>query len=94
VTEDQIVKRRVQLLEAEVDGELVALDVDQGNCYGFNATATRVWAMLDEPKRVSELRDALLEQYEVDPETCERELIALLQDLESQGLLELERAAA
>ncbi|HEY0112009.1 MAG TPA: PqqD family protein [Allosphingosinicella sp.] len=94
MTEDQIVKRRVQLLEAEVDGELVALDVDQGNCYGFNATATRVWAMLDEPKRVSELRDALLEQYEVDPETCERELIALLQDLESQGLLELERAAA
>ena len=94
MTEDVLVARRVGLLEAEVDGELVALDVDQGTCYGFNATATRIWSLIEAPKRVSELRDALLEEYEVDRETCERELSALLAELEKDGLIEMKAPPA
>ena len=92
--EDLLVRRRVGLLEAEVDGELVALDVDQGTCYGFNATATRIWALIEPPKRVSELRDALLEEYDVDAETCASELSALLAELEKDGLIEMKAPPA
>ena len=90
--QDVTVSRRVGLLEAEVDGELVALNVDQGTCYGFNATATRIWGMIEEPKKVSELRDALLAEYDVDPETCERQLSELLAELEGDGLITMEAA--
>ncbi|MFN3387869.1 MAG: PqqD family peptide modification chaperone [Allosphingosinicella sp.] len=89
VGEELIASRRSGLIEAEVDGEMVALHVENGTCYGFNGTATRIWAMLDAPKRVSELRDALLEEYDVDPETCEAQLIALLRELERDGLVAL-----
>ena len=84
-----IVSRRASLLEAEVDGEVVALDVDSGRCYGFNATATEVWKHIAEPMRLSALRDALTDRYEVDAETCELQLRELLAELERDGLVEL-----
>ena len=93
MTDDPLIRRTGELLEAEVDGELVALHVERGTCYGFNGTATRIWALLAEPKRLSELRDALVARYEVDPETCEKQLRALLDELGRDGLVELSAAA-
>jgi hypothetical protein len=92
VTEDLLVKRKEGLIEAEVDGELVALHVENGTCYGFNGTATRIWQMVEEPKRLSELRDALMAEFDVDAETCEQDVRALVKDLESDGLVEVSAA--
>jgi hypothetical protein len=93
VVDNMLVQRRAGLIEAEVDGELVALHVDNGTCYGFNGTATRIWAMIEEPKKLSELRDALVEEYDVAPDVCEAQLLDLLKDLEGDGLVELRTVA-
>ena len=90
MVEDLLVRRRAALLEAEVDGELVGLQVDSGTCYGFNGTATRIWALIEQPKRLSEIREILLGEYDVDPETCEKELRAVLAELEQDGLVALD----
>ena len=90
---DPLVQRSGRLIEAEIDEELIGLDVEQGTCFGFNATATRVWALIETPKRFSELRDALLAEYDVDAATCEAELRSLLAELEADGLVEMEPAA-
>ena len=89
---DPLVRRRGQLIEAEIDDELVGLDVEEGTCFGFNATATRVWSLLETPRRVSELRDALLAEYDVDAAQCEHELHELLRALEQDRLIEIEPA--
>ena len=86
---ETMVHRRGGLIEAEVDGELVALHVDNGACYGFNTTATRIWALIETPKRIGDIRDALMSEYDVDRATCERELDQLLGELEKDGLVEL-----
>ena len=93
LTQDLIVSRRAELIETEVDGELVALHIDNGTCYGFNGTATRIWALIEQPKRLSELREELVREFDVDPETCERQLGELLKELEADGLVELAAAA-
>jgi hypothetical protein len=89
---DLIVRRTGKLIEAEVDGELIGLEVEQGTCFGFNATATRIWSLIETPRRFSELRDSLLAEYDVDSETCEAELHGVLRELEKDGLVELEPA--
>ena len=94
VRDDPWVHRRGGLIEAEVDGELVALHAENGTCYGFNGTATRIWGMIAEDRRVSSLRDALAEQFDVDPDTCEADLRVLLAELEADGLVELRADAA
>jgi hypothetical protein len=74
-------------MEAELGDELVALDANAGNCFGFNSVATSVWRNLEQPKTFEQLRDALLDEYQVEPEQCARELNELLQDLSQKGLV-------
>ncbi len=74
-------------MEADLGGELVALDPNAGECFGFNSVATSVWRNLEKPKSFDELRDALLEEYQVDLEECTRELTELLADLLAKGLV-------
>jgi hypothetical protein len=87
-----MISRRSDMLQAEVAGELVALNVDQGACYGFNPTATRVWALLAEPRSLAQLCDLLTQEYEVDRAACERDVAALLRTLEADGLVEINGA--
>lgn len=94
MTDEDWVHRRDGMIEAHVDGELVGLHIDNGTCYGFNGTATRIWAMIAAPRRVCSLRDELVDAFDVDPETCGRELRALLGELEADGLIELRAAEA
>ena len=89
MAETLMVSRREGLVEAEVDGEIVALHVDKGTCYGFNQTATAVWKLLERPRRLDEICDVLAGEFEVDPGECERDVLALLKDLETDGLIDL-----
>ena len=93
MSQSHLVRRSSELIEAEVDGEIVALHVQSGTCYGSNGTATRIWSLVERPMRIGEIRDALLAEYDVDAATCEEQLMALLGELEGDRLIEIDRAA-
>jgi len=84
---EAIYKRATDLMEADLGDELVALDPNAGECFGFNSVATSVWRLLEEPKNFGQLRDALLDEFEVSPEQCTGELKDLLDDLAAKGLV-------
>jgi hypothetical protein len=75
-------------MEADLGNELVALDPEGGNCFGFNEVATSVWRSLSSPKTFDQLRDELMREYDVSPEQCAAELRDLLDDLRTRGLIE------
>ena len=81
-------RRAVELMEAELGDELVALDAARGECFGFNGPAAAVWRQLAEPKSFQELHAALLAEYDVDGEQCTAELASLLDHLRAKGLVE------
>ena len=83
--------RAVDLMEADVGDELVALDPAEGACFGFNSVATFVWRSLELPRTFEELHNALLAEYDVAPEQCERELRDLLNDLQAKHLITADR---
>jgi hypothetical protein len=86
---DLVAHRLPGLAEAEVDGDLVALHIENGTYYSFNETAARIWALLDRPKSVSELGAALGAEFEVEPQDCAEQILLLLRDLEKDGLVDL-----
>jgi hypothetical protein len=92
LTDSPIIRRKSDLLEAEVEGELIGLHVENGTCYGFNGTATRIWALIEEPKSLDQLCEALSEEFETDAATCRPDVAALLRELQSEGLIEVEGA--
>lgn len=80
-------RRAAELMEAELGDEIVALDAAVGQCFGFNSVAASVWRQLEQPKSFEQLRDALIDEYDVEREQCERELEELLNDLCGKGLV-------
>lgn len=76
-------------ISCEISGEVVILSLRDGIYYGLNAVGAAVWEMLAEPRSVADLRDRLLERYDVGPEECERDLIALVDDLVRHDLVQV-----
>jgi hypothetical protein len=75
-------------MEAEVGDELVALDVQEGSCFGFNHVAASVWRSLSTPKTFNQLREGLLDEFDVSADQCAGELEDLLEDLTAKGLVQ------
>lgn len=82
-------RRTVSLLEADIEQELVALDVQRDLCFGFNGPATVVWKLLQTPRASSELVDLLTAEFDVGRSECEADVSDLLTDLRRHGLVEL-----
>lgn len=87
MTDKALIVRCDDLLEADVNGEIVALHINKGQCYGMNNVASRIWAMLAEPITVAEICAKLGDQYDVDADTCHREVSVLLEDFRREGLI-------
>jgi hypothetical protein len=62
--------------------------------YGVNPVGATVWNLLKEAKTVGQIRDAILNEYEVDALRCEKDLFALLEEMRSEGLIEVRDRAA
>lgn len=75
-------------VSTELEGEAVILHLGDGIYYGLNSVGARLWTLLEEPRAVAELRDALVAEYEVDAETAERDVIDLLDEMMERGLVE------
>jgi len=76
-------------VSCDPEGEAAVLKTKTGVYYGLDDIGTSVWRMLNEPRRVDELVDALLGEYEVDREECQRDVIALLGELAVRGLVDI-----
>ena len=81
-------------VSSDLGQEAVILDLKSGVYYGLNDVGTRIWNLIQEPKTLSKIRDLILEEYEVEPECCEQELLALLHELLDAGLIEVSNETA
>lgn len=80
-------------VSVEVEGEAVILSLADGVYYGLDPVGARVWTLLEQPRTVAELRDAVVAEWEVDASTAQRDLLALLSELAGRGLVEIQRTA-
>ncbi|MBU7581639.1 MAG: lasso peptide biosynthesis PqqD family chaperone [Nostoc sp. TH1S01] len=74
---------------SDLAGEAVILNLKSGTYYGLNTVGASIWNLIQQPRTISEIQDALLVEYEVEPEQCDREVLAILQKLETEGLIEV-----
>lgn len=69
--------------------ESAILNLKNSVYYGLDSVGARVWTLLREAKTVSALRDTLLDEYDVEAERCERDLLELLEKMRGEGLIEV-----
>jgi hypothetical protein len=88
LTLTDVLKRTTRCVEAEIDGEIIALNHETGSCFGLDRVATEIWMSIAEPRSIGEICTRLLGQYEVDRATCESQVINLLEELRAEGMIE------
>lgn len=74
--------------------ETVVLDPRSSEYYSLAGVASRVWAMIEEGTRFDALVQAIVEEFEVDEQTCAGDLTVLLRDLEHRGLIVVDERQA
>lgn len=84
---DVLVRDADELLTTVVDGELIALSIDKGACYGLNDIGTRIWDLIAEPRSVESLCEQLQREFEVDEAVCRREVLEFLEQLHAEGIV-------
>ena len=77
-------------VSCDLSGETVVLNLANGQYFGLNAVAARIWEMLQEECSVREVRDRLLAAYpDADPERCTSDLLTVLADFAEADLVRI-----
>ena len=76
-------------VSSELGGEVAILGLKTGMYYGLEEIGARIWSLLQEPRTVHDLRDTLVSEYDVEPSLAERDLLAVLGQMASEGLIEV-----
>ncbi len=61
---------------------------DLSSIYKFNGTGTLIWKLLEQPRTVTEIADAVAEQYDVDRSQAEIDVMSFVGEMQSVGLVE------
>lgn len=76
-------------VSGDIDGKVVLLSIANGEYYNMNEVGSRVWALLENPMTVGSLIEQLMNEFEVDRTTCEAEVVAFLDQLQKDNLLQI-----
>lgn len=87
VSELSIIEAVKDHISSDLGGEAVILNLQSGVYFGLNQVGAEIWKMVQEPKTVQQVKNMVLEQFEVEPQQCQEDIIALLQELEKNQLV-------
>ena len=80
-------------VSTSLGSEAVILGADAGQYFGLNEVGARIWELVQHPVLVSAICSAVCAEYQVAEDECERDVIELLTELRSKGLLDVHAAA-
>jgi hypothetical protein len=78
-----------ELMFRVVGEETVLLNLKTEKYLGLNETGTAIWKALAEARTIQEAYDAVLGEFDVDPQELERDVRELVDALIEQHLIEI-----
>jgi hypothetical protein len=78
-----------EAVHCDVEEEVVILSMKDGVYYGLNSVGAFIWNQIQKPQKVEKIRNAILEEFDVDKGECEADLMELLGELLEKDLIEV-----
>jgi hypothetical protein len=84
---DKVYSKNDSIVSRKIADEFILVPIRQNvgdleSIYTLNETATRIWELIDGKIKVEEIKEKLIEEFEVTPEQVEKDLIGHLRQLE------------
>jgi hypothetical protein len=76
-----------QVMARTVGDETVILDLASGTYFGLDPVGARIWALMGEGQTLAEICATMLEEYEVEREQLEVDVLRLAAELAERGLV-------
>ena len=75
------------VLFQELQGEAVVLNLKSGVYFGLDPVGTRIWQLFAAHELLSEIAQTIVAEYDVTEDRSAADLLALVIDLERNGLV-------
>jgi hypothetical protein len=72
---------------SDMGGEKVMLSISNGKYYNLGEIGGAIWDAIEQPLPIEELIDHLLNEYQVDRETCEQQVLSFLEMLLKEEII-------
>jgi len=84
---DKVYKKSDSIVFRKIADEFILVPIRQNvgdleSISTLNEVAARIWELIDGNMKVSEIKDKIIEEFEVTPQQAEKDLIEYLQQLE------------
>jgi len=94
ISDGQVFVRSRAVVSRVVAGETLIVPVrgkvgDLASIYSFNETGSLIWKLLDTPRMVEGVVDAVAEEYQVDTEQVRQDVLRFLGEMRGVGLIEI-----
>ncbi len=90
---DSVVTASSEQVSCGLGDGIAILSTKTGVYYHLDSVGAHAWQLIErEPRSIATLRDAILTEYEVEPDRCERELLMLLDQFLAQRLIDIRTA--
>jgi hypothetical protein len=81
-------------LYCDLEGEAVVLSLANGRYYGMNSVGARIWELVQDSRSTDEIEQAILLEYDVEPEVCSQQVSAFLRRMLAEELLVVSHESA
>src|SRR5262245_45643206 len=89
MTFDQRIRLHPEVVDTELQGQdTVLLQLESTTCYSLNLTGTRIWQGLKQGLILQEISRRLQAEFAVDEEQADRSVIALVEELYHQQVVQ------
>lgn len=76
-----------EVVSCDLVDEAAILNMKDGVYYGLNPVGARIWNLIQEPRKINDILDTLVDEYEVEREVCLADLIELMEQLLDKELV-------
>lgn len=77
------------VFSCELAGGQALLDLRSSTYYNINSVGSHVWELLKSPTSIGDIHHSVLEAFEVEPDRCRADLMALINQLKDAGLVQV-----
>jgi hypothetical protein len=84
----RVVNMATMTFPTETQNHHILFDATERRYYTLDSLAAMVWSLMQHPVTLREIRDALVERFGAEPEMVERDVLNVLREMESNGLIE------
>ena len=93
VSLESVMTRNAAMIFTDLDDTVVMMDADKGMYYELDPVGARIWNLIETARSVAQVCDRLVEEYDVTPDVCRRDVLRFLAQACEWGLVELHATA-